>query len=146
MKICRQETVPFMYLMIRNNFRSQSEVHRVIWVVSTPTARKRSGRANRAMYMIFIKTLQAIFARVPPPAPLPLDNPSCDGIAPFLPPAPTCVGGGSASSIMIKGSLDSSRKGVGAVPTLAIAVPERSQKAATQSLANGFHIVGNHLH
>ena len=92
--ICRQAVEPFMYLMIRNNLRSQSGVHLVIMVESTPTARKRSGRANRAMYMIFIKTLHVILENVPLPEPLLEGDPTCVGGAP-LEVDPTCVGSGS---------------------------------------------------
>ena len=54
-----------MYLIKRNSLRSQSVSHFVIMVESTPTALKRPGRANRAIYIIFIKTLQAILLSAP---------------------------------------------------------------------------------
>ena len=136
--ICRQEVVPFIYLMIRNNFRSQSGVHRVIWVVSTPTARKRSGRAKRAMYMIFISTLHAIFDSMPTTGPLPLDKPSCDGVVRFAPPAPTCVGGGWIVGFVEEGGRRSADFGV------------RRSGEFTEGchtfFGEGFHVVGNHLH
>ncbi len=37
----------------------------MIMVESAPTALRRSGRANRAMYMLFINTVHAILLSVP---------------------------------------------------------------------------------
>ena len=88
----------------------------MIMVLSAPTALRRSGRANRAMYMIFIRTLQAILDSVPsggdPPLAVPpfggeADDPPCGGVVL-----------GRNSSMAVRGSFASSRNGVGAVPTL----------------------------
>ena len=147
--ICRQATVPLIYFTIRNSFRSHSGVHLVISVESAPTALRRSGRANRAMYIIFISTLQAILESLPRSGSAadvgpPLGGGPVFGSAPFsAAPLAAFLGvswplmpSGAGSSIITSGSFASSRNGVGAVPTLASAYPDNSQNAATQSLAN----------
>ena len=48
-----------MYDTNLSNLLSQSWSHFVILLASTQTARKRSGRANLAPYMIFMRTLAA---------------------------------------------------------------------------------------
>ncbi len=63
--ICRHDTSPLMNLIIRNGFRSLASSHEVIIVVSAPTARKHSCRANLAMYMIFIRHFVAIWDSSP---------------------------------------------------------------------------------
>ena len=60
--ICRHCVVPRMYLMIRNSLRSQGVSQFVITVESTLN---KSGRAHHAMFIIFIKTLQAILLSAP---------------------------------------------------------------------------------
>ena len=110
-------------------------------VESAPTALRRTGLANRAMYMMFIKTLQAILLNVPIPAPTALKVPACAGDAPWAPPAvPTSAGDApwaafGSSSMTSNGSLASSRKGVGADPALLLEYPDNSHNTLTQSRA-----------
>ncbi len=139
--ICRHCVVPLMYLIKRKSLRSQRVSHFVIMVESTPTALKRSGRANRAIYIIFIKTLQAILLNAPVQATTVSDSSEDSFALPLGAPAsaeglPFALGVGGAPSKMAAGSLASSRNGVGAVPTLFLAFPESSQNALTQSCAN----------
>ena len=63
--ICLHSAEPFMYLMIRNNVRSHISSHVVIIVVSAPTALSRSCLANRAIYMVSIKHLVAMWDNCP---------------------------------------------------------------------------------
>ena len=94
--ICRHDTFPLMYLIIRNRFRSHISSQRVIIVVNAPTARSRSCLASRAMYIISIKHVVVLWAILQ------------WALRSQLPHAGGCV--------TTSGSLDSLTKGVGAVP------------------------------
>ena len=95
----------------------------MIMVESAPTALRRSGRANRAMYMIFIKMLQAMLLSLPVPVPTALVTAFADDAPLWLRAVPAFVEDALAlafgiSSVKSNGSLASSRSVVGAEPTL----------------------------
>ena len=114
--ICRHSTVPFMYLIIRNSLRSHVSSQRVIILVSAPTALSKPCIENRAMHIMFIEHLVAMWDNSP--------------VAP-LPQVPLL-----ASRTTTNGSFYSSRNSVGAAPTLVLSYPDNSQNALMQSWAN----------
>ena len=115
--ICRHDAAPLVSSIKRNRFRSHASPQRVIIVVSAPTARSKSLLANRAMYMLFIKHLVAMWDNSPVGAAFATASPA-----------------GCATT---SGSLALSTKGVGAHSDLSLVVAcEITKHGHRQSLAN----------